>query len=110
MVLKTVSALIVVKGCSSSCNPATWRTRGSKVQEENAGHGINGRGPCLREGTVYAVKARILFLRRARAEPLANGRGPDHGGDGGDDQYEEPLVETITHRHPHLPCSFTHVS
>src|ERR1700688_52608 len=64
-------------GCSSCCNPATWRTRGSKAQEENAGRGINGGDPIAPLGAigvaaVYAAKARILFLRRARAEPLGN--------------------------------------
>ena len=38
--------LLVVDGCSSCCcTPATWRTRGSKAQEENAERGINGGGP-----------------------------------------------------------------
>src|SRR5271169_1908782 len=62
-------------GRSCCCNPATWRTRGSKAQEENAGRGINGGDPIAPPGAigvaaVYAAKARILFLRRARAEPL----------------------------------------
>src|ERR1700681_4908400 len=63
-------------GCSCGCTPATWRTRGSKAQEENAGRGINGGDPIAPLGAigvaaVYAAKARILFLRRARAQPSA---------------------------------------
>src|SRR5579863_7060861 len=32
-------------GCSCCCNPATWRTRGSKAHEENAGTWNKWRGP-----------------------------------------------------------------
>jgi hypothetical protein len=67
--------LLIGLGCSCCYNPATWRMRGSKAQEENAGRGINGGDPTAQlraagAAAVYAAKARILFLCRASAEPL----------------------------------------